>query len=167
MRLAASAVVTLFLLGLGAILAGPAFSLAALGRGGGLGAGALPQVVVVVVMVLACASLVSDLLEARRSPSPTRAELGPDLDGVDAGPPTATILLVGGGMLGLLIAYVALWRMVGFPIASVLFMAAASLLVAPREARRPAGLVLIAIVSAAFCIAVWLAFTQLLAVPLR
>lgn len=165
MRIAASVFVTLFLLSLCAFLAGPAFELPAVGPRGGVAAGAAPQFVVVAVAVLAVVSLVGDLLDARRG----RAA-GSDADAQAGSGDVAEsreVLVIGGAVLALLAGYVALWRVIGFPVASALFMMALSVVVAPRSARTPRGLAIMAVVAALFSVFVWLAFTRLLGVPLR
>lgn len=163
MRIAASVVVTLFLLGLCAFLAGPAFDLPLVGPRGGIAAGAAPQFVVLAVAVLALCSLGGDLLAHRRS----SAETAPAEEGAGYAADGREVLLIGGAVLALLAGYVALWRYVGFPIASAVFMMALSFVVAPKSARTPRGVVIMALVAGLFSVFIWLAFTRLLGVPLR
>ena len=164
MRFAASLFMTAFLIGLCAVLAGPAFDLQTFGRTGQIAAGALPQAVVVATIVLAALSMGEDVLAlARRGP---KGAAPPELEGgIDA--PAGRVLGLGLGILALLTGYVVLWRYIGFPAASTVFMAAAATVLAPKEARGPRGLAIIAVTSVLFCVGVWLAFVHLLAVPLR
>ncbi|WP_209427950.1 tripartite tricarboxylate transporter TctB family protein [Pararhodobacter sp. SW119] len=156
MQRAASAFVTLFLMGLCILLAGPAFEMRAFGRSGSIDAGALPQAVVVVVAVLAILAFSSDAFDHFRG----RAEGGSSTRGM-------TVLLIGGAVLLLLAGFLALWSRLAFPIAAAAFMTSTSLLIAPPETRNLRGYTTIVVVSVAFSLGVWLAFTYLLGVPLR
>lgn len=160
MRFAASLFMTVFLIGLCAVLAGPAFELQTFGHSGQIAAGALPQAVVIATIILAALSLAQDVLALARGRSLADAE-----GGIDA--PAAQLLGLGLGVLALLATYVVLWRYIGFPAASTAFMAATARALAPREARGLRGLAIIAVASVLFCVGVWLAFVHLLAVPLR
>ena len=162
MRFAASLFMTAFLVGLAAFLAGPAFSLQTFGRSGQIAAGALPQAVVVATIVLALLSFAGDALTLARHGS---AGLAAGEGGIDA--PAARVLGLGLGILVLLGGYVVLWRYIGFPAASTVFMAVAATVLAPPEARGVRGLAIIGLTSVLFCVGVWLAFVHLLAVPLR
>ena len=99
MQSAASAAITLFLLGLCALLAGPAFDLPAFGRQGQLGPGALPRFVIIGTALFALASLAADLL-----PRKSRAAVLPTVSGAEAS--SSRILTIGGAVLALLGAYV-------------------------------------------------------------
>lgn len=164
MRFAASLFMTVFLTGLAVVLAGPAFDLQTFGRTGQIAAGALPQAVVVATIVLAALSLGEDVLARLRGGT---AGGEPEAeDGLDSAP-AIQVLGLGLGILALLAGYVFLWRHVGFPAASSVFMAAAAALLAPKGARGVKGFAIIAITAVLFCVGVWLAFVHLLAVPLR
>jgi hypothetical protein len=156
MQRTASAFVTLFLVGLCIFLAGPAFELRAFGRTGNIDAGALPQAVVIVVAGLAILAFASDMFDMYRG----RAQDGGSTRGM-------TILLIGGAVLLLLAGFLMLWPRFGFMVAAASFMALTSALIAPPERRNLRGYAVIIFVSLAFCVAVWLAFTNLLGVPLR
>lgn len=160
LHLAASAVVTVFLLALVAILAGPAFELAGFGDGRGLQAGTLPQFVVVAVAVLSILSLLGDLLKWHLE---RRGEIDPGEAVASAG----DAFVLGGGVLVLLAAYVFAWRPLPFPVVTIAFMSLVTLLIAPPAERRGRGLIRIALISVIFSGAVWLVFTHLLKVPLR
>ena len=160
LHFAASVAISLFLLALVAILAGPAFELAGFGDERGLQAGTLPQFVVVVVAVLALLSLLGDLLMWRRSRHGK----------IDPGEPVTSVrdaLVLGGGVLFLLAAYVFAWRPLPFPVVTTAFVVLVTLLIAPAAERRGRGLIRIGLASVIFSIGVWLVFTNVLQVPLR
>ena len=156
MQRAAIAFVALFLVCLSVVLAGPAFELRTLGRTGIIDAGALPQAVVITVGVLAVFVFATDMIDHARGREPA--------GGVEGG---GMVVMLGGGVLLLLAAFLVLWPHLGFPIAASAFMAATSALLAPPESRTPWGYTAIGVVSVAFCFGVWLAFTNVLGVPLR
>lgn len=160
LHFAASALVSLFLLALVAVLAGPAFELPGFGDGRGLQAGTLPQFTVVVVAVLVILSLLGDFLVWRRG---RRGE-------IDPGRPVATAhdaLILGGGVLLLLAGYVFAWRPLAFPVVTTAFVGLVTLLIAPARERRGRGLIRIGLMSILFSIGVWLVFVHILKVPLR
>ena len=64
-------------------------------------------------------------------------------------------------------AYVALWAAIGFPVASILFLAVMSMVLLPRELRSTRAYVAIAVCSVAFGTGVWALFVYVLQVPLR
>ncbi|WP_274424733.1 tripartite tricarboxylate transporter TctB family protein [Chelativorans sp. YIM 93263] len=156
----ASLAVSLFLIGLSALLAGPAFDLVSIGPRGGLQAGALPQFVVVMVVMLAVLSVVSDF---RR----WRASRHGGVESEEAFAPGRQVALVGGGVMMLLAAYVFAWRPLPFPLTTAVFVTLVSLVIAPRGARTRRGMFTIVLTSVLFSIGVWLVFTYLLKVPLR
>lgn len=155
----ASLVVSFFLIGLSALLAGPAFELENFGPRGGLQAGTLPQFVVVVVIVLAALSAAGDFWNWRASRR-NRHE-------GEAIAPVRQVVLVGGGVLALLAAYVFAWRPLPFPLITIVFVMLVSAIIAPPGARGPRGLSIIGLFSLLFSVAVWLIFTYALKVPLR
>ena len=156
----ASLVVTAFLIGLSALLAGPAFELNSFGPNGGLQAGTLPQFVVITVVLLATLSALNDFRKWHLS-------LREGLDPGEALAPTRQIVLVGGGVMFLLAAYVFAWRPLPFPLITIVFVAIVSWIIAPAAARTSRGMVTIGITSVLFSIGVWLVFTYALKVPLR
>lgn len=164
MRIAASVFVTIFLLCLCAVLAGPAFDLPAFDHRGNLAAGAAPRFVLIAVAGFSLASLAGDLLALRKN---RPGGDGAPEDGAGYSADGREVLLIGGAVLGLLTLYVALWRFIGFPAASALFMLATSVVISPKSARTPVGFAIMAATAVIFSILVWLAFTRLLGVPLR
>lgn len=156
----ASLATSLFLIGLTLVLAGPAFDLEAFGARGGLGAGALLQFVVMAVILLSVLSIIGDSLKwysARKA-------------GRDPGEPIAPprhVVLVGGGVLLLLAAYVFAWRPLPFPLITVVFVALVSGLIGPTYLRSKKGLLTIGLMAVLFSVGVWLVFTYALKVPLR
>jgi len=156
----ASLIVSLFLICLCVILAGPAFEMQSFGPRGGLQAGTLPQFVVIVVIVLAALSAVSDFwtwYTARRD----QRDLGPAIA------PARRVVLVGGGVMLLLAAYVFAWRPLPFPLITMVFVALVSGIIAPPSARTARGTITIGLTAVLFSIGVWLVFTYALKVPLR
>lgn len=150
----------LFLIALTLVLAGPAFDLEAFGSRGGLGAGALPQFVVMAVIVLSCLSIIGD----------TRKWYLTRKMGRDPGEPIAPtrhVVLVGGGVLLLLAAYVFAWRPLPFPLITIVFVALVSALIGPAHLRSKKGLLTIGLTAVLFSVGVWLVFTYALKVPLR
>ena len=160
MRLSASIAVSLFLVGLAAlVLWQPAFDLPRFGSKGQIGAGALPQLVLFLTIVLALLSAVTDVvLRVRRGPRAIAPAIAA---------PASRVLPIGFAILALLGLYLIGWQRIGFPIASAAFMAVASALLAPPSARNVRGYAIIVVTSVLFCVGVWLAFVHLLAVPLR
>lgn len=160
LHLVASLLVSAFLVALAVILAEPAFELVSVGPRGGLQAGALPQFVVVLVAVLAVLSAAGDYVRWRE------ARNG---DGVqeEAFASPRRVILVGGGVLILLAAYVFAWRPLPFPLITVVFVALVSWTIAPPAARTRKGYLVITLTSVLFSVGVWLVFTHLLKVPLR
>ncbi|AUN93695.1 tripartite tricarboxylate transporter TctB family protein [Pseudazoarcus pumilus] len=161
LRLAASAAVTLILLGLVALLWSPAFALPAAGRVNGIGPGALPQFSVVAIAALSVLIFVRDFVSMRRSGQISGAsEFG---EGADPRRVVGISLVT----LLALSAYVALWAAIGFPVASILFLAVMSMVLLPRELRSTRAYVAIAVCSVAFGTGVWALFVYVLQVPLR
>jgi len=156
----ASMVVSAFLIGLSALLAGPAFELNSFGPKGGLQAGTLPQFVVITVVFLAFLSALNDFCKWHLS----RRE---GLDPGEALAPARQIVLVGGGVMLLLVAYVFAWRPLPFPLITIVFVALVSWVIAPFAARTARGMVTIGLTSVLFSIGVWLVFTYVLKVSLR
>lgn len=163
LRLGASVIVLVGLLGLCALLAGPAFELPAAAYGSGLGAGAFPQFVVVAVAVLACLLLVQDLRQWRRPAAPGAQQ--PDGDEFSGGP--GRVLLLGSGVFLLLAAFVFAWPWLGFLPVAIAFMAVLALLLAPRSARSARSVAITLLTSVLFCSGLWALFVHVLAVPLR
>lgn len=160
-RLAASAAMTVIVLALAAILFGPSFAMPTGGPEVGLGRGALPQFCVVAGAILAVAIFVRDLLAMRRS----GAIVGPS--GISEGTEPRRVVIVGFAALLLLAAYVVAWLYVGFLPASVVFLAATSLLLLPRERWSVRSLLPVAATSVLFGVGVWALFVYVLQVPLR
>lgn len=160
-RLAASAAVTLILLGLAALLWAPAFALPASGRVNGIGPGALPQFSVVAIAALSAVIFVRDLLAMRRSGQISGASSFAD------GARPAKLVVMSLATLIALAAYLALWVEIGFPAASVLFLVALSLLLLPRERWSKRTLASVVAVSTGFGLGVWALFVYILQVPLR
>lgn len=160
LHLIASLAVSLFLVGLSALLAAPAFELVGIGPRGRLQAGALPQFVVVVVALLAVLSAAGDFRK-------WRASRHGGVDPEEAFAPARQVVLVGGGVMFLLAAYVFAWRPLPFPLTTAVFVVLVSWIIAPRSARTWRGMFTIVVTSVLFSIGVWLVFTYLLKVPLR
>ncbi len=159
LRLAASAVVTVLLLALCAVLAAPAFQLPATSYQGGIGAGGLPQFTVLAVGILTPIMLIQDFLAyRRRAPEP-----GSPADARQA----RRTLVLGGIVFALLAAFVAAWQELSFLPAAIGFTAAMCAVLMPKERRTPAGYVVALAFSGVFCTGVWAVFVHLLAVPLR
>lgn len=160
-RLAASAAVTLILLGLVALLAGPAFDMPATGRVTGIGSGALPQFCVIALAVLAVIIFARDLVSMRRS----GAISGPAEFGEGADP--RRVVWISLAVLVALSAYVWAWSVIGFAPASILFMIVMSLMLLPPERRTVRALAGVAAMGVLFGLGVWALFTYALQVPLR
>lgn len=159
-RLAAGAAVSLLLLALCALLAGPSFELPGAAPDGGIGAGALPRFVVVAVAVLAVAVFVQQVMAARAG-RVVHAD-----DGADEADPRR-VLGLGAGVLVLLAGYAYGWTVAGFLPATIAFILALGLLLVPAESRTPRGLLVIAATAVLFSLGVWGLFVHILAVPLR
>lgn len=160
LKICASILSCLFLIGLSLILAGPAFDLPGLGPNGGLQAGTLPQFVVVMVVILATLSLVADILKWRRGRPP-----GTEPEPEDA--PLRQVILVGGGVMALLAVYVFAWRPLPFPLITFVFFTIVSAILTPPASRSLKGYGVIALTGLLFSLGVWLLFTNVLKVPLR
>lgn len=163
LRLAASTLVTVFLLALCALLVGPAFELTAYNSQGGIGAGGLPQFVVVSVALLAPLMFIQDVVRFRRT---SHISGGFDFEDGDGAEARRTAFL-GSTVLVLLAAYAFLWRWLGFLPASMLFMSVLCVVLAPKDRRTVRGIGTAIIFSILFCLGVWALFVYLLAVPLR
>lgn len=163
LRLAASTLVTVFLLALCAVLVGPAFELAAYNGQGGISAGGLPQFVVVSVALLAPLMFAQDAIRFRRTGHISGSFDFEDGDGAEA----RRTALLGSTVLVLLAAYAFAWRWLGFLPASMLFMSVLCLVLAPKDRRTALGLATAILFSILFCLGVWALFVHLLAVPLR
>jgi hypothetical protein len=161
LRLAASAAVTLILLGLVTVLWGPAFALPASGRVSGIGPGALPQFSVLAIAGLAVVIFVRDLIHMRK----TGGISGASSFG-DGAEPLRVVFMSVATMLALG-AYVTLWSFIGFPAASVIFLTFLSALLLPREQWSVRSLATLCAVSVGFGIGVWALFVYVLQVPLR
>lgn len=163
LRLAASTLVTVLLLALCAVLAGPAFELTAYNYQGGIGAGGLPQFVVVSVALLAPLMFVQDVIRFRRTGHVSGGFDFEDGDGAEA----RRTAVLGSTVLVLLAGYAFLWRWIGFLPASILFMIVLCLVLAPADRRTVKGAATAIIFSLLFCVGVWALFVHVLAVPLR
>jgi hypothetical protein len=162
-RLAAGAAVTILLLALCAVLAGPSFSMRSLGPQGELGSGALPQFIVISAAVLAVCVFVQQIAAYRR-----RGAVAPAPGGeapVEADP--RRILTIGPVVLAMLAAYAFAWTAVGFLPASVAFMVALCLFLTPASHRTGQGIAIAIATSVLFCLGVWALFVHVLGVPLR
>lgn len=159
LRLAASAVVSVLLLGLCAVLVEPAFALPASAPQNGIGAGGLPQFTVIAVAILAPVMFVQDLLRYRRA-----AAEAPTDEGTGE---ARRIVVLGTTVLVLLAAFVFLWQLLSFLPAAILFTATLCCILMPAEVRSVRGYVVAGIFSVLFCTGVWALFVHLLAVPLR
>ena len=159
LRLAASAVVTVLLLALCAILVGPAFELPASAPQNGIGAGGLPQFTVIAVAILAPVMFVQDLLRFRRTAAGVPADEGSG--------EARRVVILGTTVLVLLAGFVFLWQLVSFLPAATLFTLTLCCILMPAEVRSVRGYAVAAIFSLLFCTGVWALFVHLLAVPLR
>jgi hypothetical protein len=165
LRIAASLFVTFSLIALCLALVPSAFALAGLTPDGNIGAGALPQFVVVAVPLLSLAILVSDLVSYRKGRLDQVAAREGEADVTDADP--RRVLVIGSLVLVLLAAYAAAWRLVGFPLASLAFMATMAFILAPQESRNLRGTIILAATTLVFCLGTWALFVHVLMVPLR
>ncbi|WP_029008217.1 tripartite tricarboxylate transporter TctB family protein [Azospirillum halopraeferens] len=167
-RLAAGAAVTMLLLVLCAVLAGPSFGMRALGPQGELGSGALPQFIVVSVAVLAVVVFIQQVIAHRRrgggaSPAaalPSDGDVAPDAD-------PRRVLTVGPAVLAMLAGYAYAWTEVGFLPASIVFLVLLSLFLMPAPQRTGRGIAVAAATAVLFCLGVWALFVHVLGVPLR
>lgn len=164
LRLAASAAVSVLLLALCSVLAGPAFEMPALGSRGGLGAGALPQFVVVSTALLAVVIFIQDFFAWKR-----RGDIdgAPEEAAKDSSADARRVVGIGTAVLVLLAVYVFVWRWIGFLPASIGFMAVLCMVLAPGASRTARGMVIAAVTSILFCTGVWALFVYVLMVPLR
>lgn len=160
-RLAASAAVTLILLGFAALLWGPAFDMPTTGRVTGIGSGALPQFCIIAAAVLAILIFVRDLVAMRRS----GAISGPADFGDGADP--RRVVLISLAALAALSAYVAAWVAIGFPPATIGFLIVMSLMLLPRERWSLRSIVGVIAMGVLFGLGVWALFVYALQVPLR
>jgi hypothetical protein len=160
-RLAASALVTLIILGLAAILFAPSFAMPTIGAQVGLGRGALPQFCVLAGAILALGSFIRDVVEMRRKGSIV------GLVEVSETAEPRRVVLIGFAALLLLFGYVIAWRLLGFPAASVIFLVTTSLLLLPQDRWNARGLLAVAVTSVLFGTCVWALFVHVLQVPLR
>lgn len=162
LRLGASAAVAILLLALCSVLAGPAFEMRTMGARDGIGAGALPQFVVVGTAVLSVIIFIQDFVAWWR-----QGDIGHAAgQGAGSGSPQR-ILALGGTVLVLLAIYVFAWRWTGFLPASIGFMTALCVILAPTLSRTARGVAIAAVTSVLFCTAVWALFVHVLMVPLR
>lgn len=155
-----SLIVSVFLLGLCALLAGAAFELETYGPKGGPQAGWLPQLVVISVVILSALSFSGDGLRKLRGTRSREEEPEAEI-------PARSLIVIGGSVILMLGAYVFLWRQLPFPVITAGFFLLVSLVLAPASARNLKGYAIIALTSLLFSIGVWLVFTYALKVPLR
>jgi hypothetical protein len=160
-RFAASAAMTLIVLGLAGLLFGPSFEMPATGAEIGLGRGALPQFSVVAGAVLAIAIFVRDVVQMRR----TGTIHGPA--NVNASADSKRVVVIGLSALALLAAYVTAWAYVGFMGATIPFLLVMSLLLLPVSHWNARSLALVAATGLLFGLGVWALFVYVLQVPLR
>jgi hypothetical protein len=160
-RFAASAAMTLIVLGFAALLWGPSFEMPALGAETGIGRGALPQFCVVAASVLVVIGFVRDVLSMRRQ----GAIAGPL--GMSAAVEPRRVVIIGFSALALLAGYVAAWAFIGFPLASIAFLLVASLMLLPRERWDLRSLSAVVATGVLFGLGIWALFVYVLQVPLR
>lgn len=160
LNLVASIAVSVFLVGLCLVLAGPAFDLSSFGPNGGLQSGTLPQFVVIAVTVLAVISAVSDIVKWRAG---RRSGEVP----VNTVAPVRQVVLIGGGVMAMLAAFVFTWRPLPFPLIAFVFFTVVGVILAPPPSRTLRGYGAIALTGLLFSGGVWLLFTSVLNVPLR
>lgn len=160
-RLAASGLMALIILALATLLFKPSFALPTGGAEVGLGGGALPQFCVIAGAILAAASFIRDVVVMIRTDS--------IVGSVEISEPTEPrrIVLVGIAAFALLVAYVITWLLLGFLIASIMFLAAMSFLLLPRGSWNPRTILLLLANSVFFGVGVWALFIYVLQVPLR
>ncbi|MCD6679139.1 MAG: tripartite tricarboxylate transporter TctB family protein [Burkholderiaceae bacterium] len=160
-RLAASALMTLLVLALCAVLWQPSFAMPTLSADVGLGRGALPQFCVLAALVLTVLMFVKDLLAWRA----TGAITGP-FEVADKAQP-GRVVAVGGAALALLTAYVAAWGLLGFLPATIAFLLVVSALLLPAGQRSLRAATVLVATAVLFAIGVWALFVYVLEVPLR
>lgn len=165
MRIGASVFVALFLIALCIFLMPSAFALPTWGARGEIGAGALPQFVVVVVPIFAIAILTTDIMAYRRGQMNVPIVRDGEAEVAESDP--RRVLGLGSLILLMLALYAVLWRYIGFPLASMAFMAAMALVFLPPESRNLRGITLMAITTLIFCVGTWTFFVHVLGVPLR
>jgi hypothetical protein len=160
-RMAASAAMTLLLLGFSGLLFGPSFDMPTAGTSIGLGRGALPQFCVLAATVLSIAVFARDLIAYRRTGSIT----GPV--GLSETADPRRVITIGFASLVLLVAFVFGWQWLGFLPAAITFVAITGLLLLPRERWQLPAITLVLGTSVLFGLTVWALFVYVLQVPLR
>jgi hypothetical protein len=160
-RIAASAAMTLLLLGFSGLLFVPSFDMPTAGTFIGLGRGALPQFCVLAATVLSIAVFARDLIAHRRTGSIT----GPV--GLSETADPRRVITIGFASLVLLVAFVFGWQWLGFLPAAIAFVAITGLLLLPRERWQLPAITLVLGTSVFFGLTVWALFVYVLQVPLR
>jgi hypothetical protein len=160
-RFAASAAMTLLVLGLAALLWSPSFQMPATGAEIGLGRGALPQFCVVAGAIFAIAIFIRDVVHMRR----TGSIQGPS--SLSASADSKRVVVIGLAALLLLAAYVTAWAYFGFLLSSIAYLIVTSLVLLPFGHWQVRSIAIVAAVGVLFGVGVWALFVYVLQVPLR